>query len=66
MSLARRLLLSRSASIDAEKSMISKLKGECGAAFTQQMEGMFKVCGCECIGCAYCQTHTCALQDTHA
>lgn len=45
MALARRLLLSRSASIDAEKSMISKLKAECGAAFTQQMEGMFKVCG---------------------
>ena len=50
--LAKRLLLSRSSSIDAEKSMLSKLKGgmallsfhfiECGSAFTMKLEGMFK------------------------
>uniref|UniRef100_A0A671Q299 Cullin-4B n=1 Tax=Sinocyclocheilus anshuiensis TaxID=1608454 RepID=A0A671Q299_9TELE len=37
--LAKRLL---SASVDAEKSMLSKLKHECGAAFTSKLEGMFK------------------------
>ena len=28
--------------MDAEKSMLSKLKQECGAAFTSKLEGMFK------------------------
>ncbi|CAI4228659.1 unnamed protein product [Auanema sp. JU1783] len=40
--LAKRLLLGRSASVDAEKSMLSKLKQECGAGFTHKLEGMFK------------------------
>ncbi|KAM0054747.1 putative cullin protein, neddylation [Helianthus debilis subsp. tardiflorus] len=40
--LAKRLLLGKSASIDAEKSMISKLKTECGSQFTNKLEGMFK------------------------
>ncbi|KAK4174823.1 Cullin family-domain-containing protein [Triangularia setosa] len=40
--LGRRLLLGRSASQDAERSMISKLKGECGANFTHNLEQMFK------------------------
>ena len=40
--LAKRLLLHRSASTDAEKSMLAKLKGECGAQFTSKMEGMFR------------------------
>jgi len=40
--LAKRLLLGRSASVDAEKSMISKLKAECGSQFTNKLEGMFK------------------------
>uniref|UniRef100_A0A7S4K5Q3 Cullin family profile domain-containing protein n=1 Tax=Paramoeba aestuarina TaxID=180227 RepID=A0A7S4K5Q3_9EUKA len=40
--LSKRLLLGRSASIDAEKLMISKLRNECGSAFTSKMEGMFK------------------------
>ncbi|VDK76390.1 unnamed protein product [Litomosoides sigmodontis] len=40
--LAKRLLLGKSASVDAEKSMLSKLKQECGAAFTTRLEGMFK------------------------
>ena len=40
--LAKRLLLGKSASIDSEKSMISKLKQECGSAFTNKLEGMFK------------------------
>ena len=39
--LAKRLLQGRSASDDAEKSMIGKLKAECGYQFTQQLEGMF-------------------------
>lgn len=40
--MAKRLLLGKSASFDAEKSMISKLKSECGASFTNKLEGMFK------------------------
>lgn len=40
--LARRLLLGRSASDDAEQLMLSKLKNECGACFTNNLEAMFK------------------------
>jgi len=40
--LAKRLLLNKSASFDSEKSMISKLKTECGSGFTSKLEGMFK------------------------
>jgi len=40
--LAKRLLLGKSASVDAEKSMIAKLKAECGSQFTNKLEGMFK------------------------
>eukprot|EP00697_Spironema_sp_BW2_P011800 gnl/Spiro4/27653_TR13774_c0_g1_i1.p1 gnl/Spiro4/27653_TR13774_c0_g1~~gnl/Spiro4/27653_TR13774_c0_g1_i1.p1 ORF type:complete len:821 (+),score=188.64 gnl/Spiro4/27653_TR13774_c0_g1_i1:80-2542(+) len=40
--LAKRLLLGKSASSDAERAMISKLKSECGATFTSKLEGMFK------------------------
>lgn len=40
--LAKRLLLGRFASIDAEKASISKLKAECGSQFTSKLEGMFK------------------------
>jgi len=40
--LARRLLLSKSASVDLERSFISKLKTECGTGYTSKMEGMFK------------------------
>mmetsp|Transcript_23586 Transcript_23586/g.33795 ORF Transcript_23586/g.33795 Transcript_23586/m.33795 type:complete len:737 (+) Transcript_23586:90-2300(+) len=38
--LAKRLLNNRSASEDKEKSMISKLKMQCGTHFTSKMEGM--------------------------
>eukprot|EP00555_Chaetoceros_dichaeta_P008358 CAMPEP_0198255728 /NCGR_PEP_ID=MMETSP1447-20131203/5791_1 /TAXON_ID=420782 /ORGANISM="Chaetoceros dichaeta, Strain CCMP1751" /LENGTH=743 /DNA_ID=CAMNT_0043942169 /DNA_START=56 /DNA_END=2287 /DNA_ORIENTATION=- len=38
--LAKRLLNQRSASNDAEKSMIMKLKVQCGTHFTSKMEGM--------------------------
>ncbi|CDW79762.1 cullin 4 [Stylonychia lemnae] len=38
--LCRRLLLKKSASYEAEKSMISKLKTECGDQFTAKVEGM--------------------------
>jgi len=41
--LSRRLLMGRSASMDAEKLCISKIKAECGAQFTNQLEGMLKV-----------------------
>ncbi|KAB7508159.1 Cullin-4B [Armadillidium nasatum] len=40
--LSKRLLLGKSASVDAEKSMLSKLKQECGPGFTSKLEGMFK------------------------
>ncbi|CCJ29504.1 unnamed protein product, partial [Pneumocystis jirovecii] len=40
--LAKRLLLNKSASADAEKTMLMKLKTECGSGFTQKLEGMFK------------------------
>lgn len=39
--LAKRLLAGRSGSDDAERSMISKLKTECGYQFTSKLEGMF-------------------------
>jgi cullin 4 len=40
--LARRLLLQKSSSNDAERSILSKLKQECGSQFTGKLEGMFK------------------------
>lgn len=40
--LARRLLMGRSASQDAERNMLSKLKSECGSNFTHNLEQMFK------------------------
>ena len=40
--LCRRLLLKKSASYEAEKSMIMKLKTECGDQFTQKAEGMLR------------------------
>lgn len=40
--LAKRLLLGKSSSFDAEKTMITKLKTECGSTFTNKLEGMFK------------------------
>ncbi|TBU48836.1 Cullin-domain-containing protein [Dichomitus squalens] len=39
--LAKRLLLGRSVSDDAERGMLGKLKIECGYQFTQKLEGMF-------------------------
>ena len=40
--LARRLLMARSASQDAERNMLAKLKAECGFSFTHNLEQMFK------------------------
>jgi cullin 4 len=40
--LAKRLLMGRSASADAELGMLSRLKTECGESFTQNLETMFK------------------------
>lgn len=40
--LSLRLLLSRTISIEAEKKFVSRLKQECGSAFTSRLEGMFK------------------------
>ncbi|PHH73569.1 hypothetical protein CDD82_5384 [Ophiocordyceps australis] len=40
--LARRLLMRRSASQDAERNMLTKLRGECGSNFTHNLEQMFK------------------------
>lgn len=39
--LAKRLLSGRTVSDDAEKSLIVKLKTECGYQFTSKLEGMF-------------------------
>lgn len=38
----RRLLLKKSASTEAEKIMISKLRTECGDVFTKKAEGMMR------------------------
>jgi cullin 3 len=40
--LAKRLLLGRSVSDDAERGMLAKLKVECGVQFTHKLEGMFQ------------------------
>ncbi|BFZ57713.1 hypothetical protein PYCC9005_004766 [Savitreella phatthalungensis] len=40
--LAKRLLLNKSASADAERSLLLKLRTECGPQFTSKLEGMFK------------------------
>uniref|UniRef100_A0AC34FG36 Cullin family profile domain-containing protein n=1 Tax=Panagrolaimus sp. ES5 TaxID=591445 RepID=A0AC34FG36_9BILA len=40
--LAKRLLCGKSASVDAEKAMLSKLRSECGPGFTSKLEGMFR------------------------
>lgn len=40
--LAKRLLYDKSASLDLEKSMISKLKAQCGPRFTSNLEAMFR------------------------
>eukprot|EP00171_Calliarthron_tuberculosum_P013908 IDg13908t1 len=40
--LAKRLLYDKSASLDLEKSMISKLKVQCGSQFTSKLESMFR------------------------
>ena len=40
--MSKRLLVGKSASVDAEKSMLCKLKQECGGGFTHKLEGMFK------------------------
>ncbi|MCJ1284036.1 hypothetical protein MMC26_003367 [Xylographa opegraphella] len=40
--LARRLLMQRSASADAEKNMLNRLSSECGSGFTHNLEQMFK------------------------
>lgn len=40
--LAKRLLLSKSSSLDAERSMLSKLKQECGSEYTAKLEAMFR------------------------
>ena len=40
--LARRLLMGRSASNDAERAMLTRLKNECGSSFTHNLESMFK------------------------
>lgn len=40
---AKRLLLNKSASSDAEMSMLLKLKEECGPDFTRKLETMLKV-----------------------
>ena len=43
--LAKRLLLETSISFDAEKAIVMRLKGECGAQFTSKISGMLKDIG---------------------
>ncbi|ORX57414.1 cullin 4A [Hesseltinella vesiculosa] len=40
--LSKRLLLNRSVAHDLEKSVLAKIKNECGPDFTKNLEGMFK------------------------
>ncbi|KAL5612870.1 hypothetical protein BROUX41_004051 [Berkeleyomyces rouxiae] len=40
--LARRLLMDRSLSYDAERTMLARLRSECGVNFTHNLESMFK------------------------
>jgi len=40
--LAKRLLLGRSASGEAERAVLARLKAECGPGFTAKLEGMFQ------------------------
>lgn len=61
---AKRLLLGRSVSADVEKSLLAKLKAECGAQYTSKLEGMFKdeqACpapACCCSSASACQGWT--------
>lgn len=41
--LARRLLFDKSANDDHERSILTKLKQQCGGQFTSKMEGMVSV-----------------------
>lgn len=40
--LSRRLLQSRTASVEAEKSFVAKLRAECGQQYTAKLESMFR------------------------
>ena len=40
--LAKRLLLGKSTSMDAEKAMIGRLRDECGTGFSNKLEGMMR------------------------
>lgn len=40
--LSRRLLLKKSSSNDSEKSMLTRLRAECGSEFTTKAEAMMK------------------------
>ena len=42
--LARRLLFDKSANDDHERSILTKLKQQCGGQFTSKMEGMVRIC----------------------
>lgn len=42
--LARRLLFDKSANDDHERSILTKLKQQCGGQFTSKMEGMVSYC----------------------
>jgi hypothetical protein len=42
--LARRLLFDKSANDDHERSILTKLKQQCGGQFTSKMEGMVRTC----------------------
>ena len=48
--LARRLLFDKSANDDHERSILTKLKQQCGGQFTSKMEGMVS---CLVISCEF-------------
>ena len=62
--LARRLLLGKSSSNDLEKSMLARLKTECGSNFTAKLEGMFQDADlsreCQSAFVQYCHGDTAA------
>lgn len=62
--LAKRLLLGKSASIDVEKQLISKLKTECGSQFTNKLVRNRLVVERQCRVSHTGSIHYLALQTT--
>ena len=61
--LSKRLLMKRSASMDVERQMISKMKMKAGSTFTQKLEAMFKDMAISDDLTASYKTHVSSLGD---